>query len=73
MLESFLSLQVECEYEESDLKHAKDLRSWYTVTNPPAVVARGAMRVQMRLATGTRIFICIFYFFLQIQQLKTHF
>ncbi|XP_043956525.1 zona pellucida sperm-binding protein 1-like isoform X1 [Gambusia affinis] len=47
------SLQVECEYEESDLKHAKDLRSWYTVTNPPAVVARGAMRVQMRLATDS--------------------
>ncbi|XP_032444359.1 zona pellucida sperm-binding protein 4-like [Xiphophorus hellerii] len=47
------SLQVECEYDESDLKHAKDLRSLYTVTNPPAVVAQGTMRVQMRLATDS--------------------
>ncbi|XP_007560318.1 zona pellucida sperm-binding protein 4-like isoform X1 [Poecilia formosa] len=47
------SLQVECEYDESDLIHAKDLRSLYTVTNPPAVVAQGAMRVQMRLATDS--------------------
>ncbi|XP_054891467.1 zona pellucida sperm-binding protein 4 isoform X2 [Poeciliopsis prolifica] len=46
-------LQVECEYDESDLKHAKDLRSLYTVTNPPAVVAKGTMRVQMRLATDS--------------------
>lgn len=70
MLESFLSLQVECEYDESDLKHAKDLRSLYTVTNPPAVVAQGTMRVQMRLATGTRI---VLFLFLQLQLLKTHF
>ncbi|KAM4716412.1 zona pellucida sperm-binding protein 4-like [Anableps anableps] len=45
------SLQVECEYEKSDLKSAKDLRSLYTMTNPPAVVAQGTIRVQMRLAT----------------------
>ncbi|XP_027897790.1 zona pellucida sperm-binding protein 4-like isoform X2 [Xiphophorus couchianus] len=50
---SAFSLQVECEYDESDLKHAKDLRSLYTVTNPPAVVAQGTMRVQMRLATDS--------------------
>lgn len=52
---SVLSLQVECEYEESDLIRAKDLRSLHAVTNPPAVVAQGTIRVQMRLATGTGI------------------
>ncbi|XP_013868392.1 zona pellucida sperm-binding protein 4 [Austrofundulus limnaeus] len=45
------SLQVQCEYEESDLKLAKSLRSLYTVTNPPSVVAQGTMKVQMRIAT----------------------
>ncbi|XP_008282780.1 zona pellucida sperm-binding protein 4-like [Stegastes partitus] len=45
------SLQVECEYEASDLKHAKDLRSLYAVTNPPPVVAQGTIKVQMRIAT----------------------
>nr|XP_015800779.2 zona pellucida sperm-binding protein 4 [Nothobranchius furzeri] len=44
------SLQVQCEYEESDLKRAKALRSLYTVTTPPAVVAQGTIRVQMRIA-----------------------
>uniref|UniRef100_A0A8C8DX15 Zona pellucida sperm-binding protein 4-like n=1 Tax=Oryzias sinensis TaxID=183150 RepID=A0A8C8DX15_9TELE len=48
----FFSLQVECEYEESDLIRAKDLRSFYTVTNPPPVVAQGTIKVQMRIATG---------------------
>ncbi|XP_015235786.1 PREDICTED: zona pellucida sperm-binding protein 4-like [Cyprinodon variegatus] len=45
------SLQVECVYEESDFKLAKELRSLYAVTNPPAVVAKGTIRAQMRLAT----------------------
>ncbi|XP_044186298.1 zona pellucida sperm-binding protein 4-like [Thunnus albacares] len=45
------SLQVQCEYEPSDLKRAADLRSLYTVTNPPPVVALGTIRVQMRVAT----------------------
>uniref|UniRef100_A0A3Q2NZU8 Zona pellucida sperm-binding protein 4-like n=1 Tax=Fundulus heteroclitus TaxID=8078 RepID=A0A3Q2NZU8_FUNHE len=44
-------LQIECEYKETDFKRAKDLRSLYTVTNPPAVVAQGTITVQMRLAT----------------------
>uniref|UniRef100_A0A3Q2FH02 P-type domain-containing protein n=1 Tax=Cyprinodon variegatus TaxID=28743 RepID=A0A3Q2FH02_CYPVA len=48
-------LQVECVYEESDFKLAKELRSLYAVTNPPAVVAKGTIRAQMRLATGTGI------------------
>ncbi|XP_004071854.1 zona pellucida sperm-binding protein 1 [Oryzias latipes] len=47
------SLQVECEYEESDLIRAKDLRSFYTVTNPPPVVAQGTIKVQMRIATDS--------------------
>ncbi|XP_047214020.1 zona pellucida sperm-binding protein 4-like [Girardinichthys multiradiatus] len=45
------NLHVACEYKELDLKRAKDLRSLYTVTNPPAAVAQGTIRVQMRLAT----------------------
>nr|XP_046272284.1 zona pellucida sperm-binding protein 4-like isoform X2 [Scatophagus argus] len=44
------SLQVQCEYEASDLKRAADLRSLYAVTNPPPVIALGAIRVQMRIA-----------------------
>uniref|UniRef100_A0A3Q3VXJ4 P-type domain-containing protein n=1 Tax=Mola mola TaxID=94237 RepID=A0A3Q3VXJ4_MOLML len=48
--DGFFSLQVQCEYEVSDLKHAADLRSLYTVTNPPPVVALGTMRVLMRIA-----------------------
>ncbi|KAG8006419.1 Zona pellucida sperm-binding protein 4 [Nibea albiflora] len=44
------SLQVQCEYEASDLKRAVDLRSLYTVTNPPPVVALGTIRVQMKIA-----------------------
>ncbi|XP_042361429.1 zona pellucida sperm-binding protein 4-like [Plectropomus leopardus] len=44
------SLQVQCEYEASDLKRAADLRSLYAVTNPPPVVALGTIRVQMRIA-----------------------
>ncbi|XP_070780092.1 zona pellucida sperm-binding protein 4-like [Enoplosus armatus] len=44
------SLQVQCEYETSDLKRAADLRSLYAVTNPPPVVALGTIRVQMRIA-----------------------
>ncbi|XP_035510437.1 zona pellucida sperm-binding protein 4-like [Morone saxatilis] len=43
-------LQVQCEYEVSDLKRAADLRSLYAVTNPPPVVAQGTFRVQMRIA-----------------------
>uniref|UniRef100_A0A8C6LYI8 Zona pellucida sperm-binding protein 4-like n=1 Tax=Nothobranchius furzeri TaxID=105023 RepID=A0A8C6LYI8_NOTFU len=42
----------QCEYEESDLKRAKALRSLYTVTTPPVVVAQGTIRVQMRIAKG---------------------
>ena len=49
------SLQVQCEYEVSDLKHAEDLRSLYTVTNPPPVVALGTMRVLMRIAKGKKM------------------
>ncbi|KAM4530060.1 zona pellucida sperm-binding protein 4-like [Odontesthes bonariensis] len=48
---SKFSLQVQCEYEESDLKRAQHLRSLYTVTNPPPVVAQGTISVQMRIAT----------------------
>ncbi|XP_051243978.1 zona pellucida sperm-binding protein 4-like [Dicentrarchus labrax] len=44
------SLQVQCEYESSDLKRAANLRSLFPVTNPPPVVAQGAFRVQMRIA-----------------------
>ncbi|XP_062295329.1 zona pellucida sperm-binding protein 4-like [Scomber scombrus] len=44
-------LQVQCEYEPSDLKRAADLRSLYAVTNPPPVVALGTIKVQMRIAT----------------------
>ncbi|XP_023148863.1 zona pellucida sperm-binding protein 4-like [Amphiprion ocellaris] len=43
-------LQVECEYDASDLKRAKDLLSLFAVTNPPPVVALGTIRVQMRIA-----------------------
>ncbi|XP_030591316.1 zona pellucida sperm-binding protein 4-like [Archocentrus centrarchus] len=45
------SLQVQCEYDTSDLKHAAEMRSLYAVTNPPPVVALGSIRVQMRIAT----------------------
>lgn len=45
-------LQVQCEYSASDLKRAADLQSLYAVTNPPPVVARGAIRVLMRIAKG---------------------
>ncbi|XP_058509394.1 zona pellucida sperm-binding protein 4-like [Solea solea] len=44
------SLQVQCEYATSDLKQAADLRSLYAVTNPPPVVALGAIQLQMRIA-----------------------
>uniref|UniRef100_A0A671UMC5 Zona pellucida sperm-binding protein 4-like n=1 Tax=Sparus aurata TaxID=8175 RepID=A0A671UMC5_SPAAU len=44
------SLQVQCEYEASDLKRAAELRSLYAVTNPPPVVALGTIGVQMRIA-----------------------
>ncbi|XP_044036668.1 zona pellucida sperm-binding protein 4-like [Siniperca chuatsi] len=44
------SLQVQCEYDASDLKRAADLRSLYPVTNPPPMVAQGTIRVQMRIA-----------------------
>jgi len=59
---SMFSLQVECEYEESDLKRAQHLRSLYTVTDPPPVIAQGTISVQMRIATGTKTF--FFFFFL---------
>ncbi len=49
------SLQVQCEYEASDLKRAADLRSLYAVTNPPPVVALGTIRVQMRIAKGSHM------------------
>ncbi|XP_041827306.1 zona pellucida sperm-binding protein 4-like [Melanotaenia boesemani] len=45
------SLQVQCEYEESDLQRAQNLRSFYTMTNPPPVIAQGTIEVQMRIAT----------------------
>ncbi|KAM9745775.1 zona pellucida sperm-binding protein 4-like isoform 1-T1 [Menidia menidia] len=45
------SLEVQCEYEESDLKRVQHLRSLYTVTNPPPVTAQGTIEVQMRIAT----------------------
>ncbi|XP_071396052.1 zona pellucida sperm-binding protein 4-like [Centroberyx affinis] len=45
------SLQVQCEYEASDLMHAADLRSLYGATNPPPVTALGTVRVQMKIAT----------------------
>ncbi|XP_039467185.1 zona pellucida sperm-binding protein 4-like isoform X2 [Oreochromis aureus] len=48
---SQFSLQVQCEYDSSDLKHAAELRSLYAVTNPPPVIALGSIRVQMRIAT----------------------
>ncbi|CAJ1075792.1 zona pellucida sperm-binding protein 4-like [Xyrichtys novacula] len=44
------SLQVQCEYEASDLKRAADLRSLFAVTNPPPVIALGTIKVQMRIA-----------------------
>ncbi|XP_047427740.1 zona pellucida sperm-binding protein 4-like [Mugil cephalus] len=47
------SLQVECEYEASDLKQAAELRSWFAVTDPPPVVAQGTIKVQMRIATDS--------------------
>ncbi|XP_068192423.1 zona pellucida sperm-binding protein 4-like [Antennarius striatus] len=43
-------LQVQCEYDESDLKRVADLLSLNAVTNPPPVVALGNIKVQMRLA-----------------------
>ncbi|XP_075879705.1 zona pellucida sperm-binding protein 4-like isoform X2 [Nelusetta ayraudi] len=43
-------IQVQCEYSASDLKRAADLQSLYAVTNPPPVVAQGAIRVLMRIA-----------------------
>ncbi|XP_006797993.1 zona pellucida sperm-binding protein 4-like [Neolamprologus brichardi] len=45
------SLQVQCEYDSSDLKRAAELRSLYAVTNPPPVIALGSIGVQMRIAT----------------------
>lgn len=51
----FFSLQVQCEYEASDLKHAADLRTLYAATNPPPVVAMGTIRVQMRIAKGDKM------------------
>ncbi|XP_071330509.1 zona pellucida sperm-binding protein 4-like [Trachinotus anak] len=45
------SLQVLCEYTASDLKHAADLQSLYTVTDPPPVIALGTIGVQMKIAT----------------------
>ncbi|KAM7386412.1 hypothetical protein PAMA_009163 [Pampus argenteus] len=45
------SLEVQCEYQLSDLKRAVDVRSLYAVTNPPPVVALGTIGVQMRIAT----------------------
>lgn len=51
----FLSLQVQCEYEASDLKRAADMRSLYAVTNPPPVVALGTIRVLMRIAKGNKM------------------
>ncbi|KAM9391747.1 zona pellucida sperm-binding protein 4-like [Pholidichthys leucotaenia] len=47
----FQSLLVQCEYEPSDLKRAKDLLFFHAVTSPPPVVAQGIIRVQMRIAT----------------------
>ncbi|XP_056870604.1 zona pellucida sperm-binding protein 4-like isoform X1 [Takifugu flavidus] len=44
------SLQVQCEYEASDLMPAANLRSLYSVTNRPPVVALGSFRVLMRIA-----------------------
>lgn len=47
------SLQVQCEYEVSDLMRAASLRSLYPVTDWPAVVALGSFRVLMRIAQGS--------------------
>ncbi|KAK5856677.1 hypothetical protein PBY51_008258 [Eleginops maclovinus] len=44
------SLQVQCEYEASDLRRAAGLRSLFPVTNPPPVVGLGTIGVQMRIA-----------------------
>lgn len=46
------SLQVQCEYRASDIERVADLRSLYAVTNPPPVVAQGAIKVLMRIAKG---------------------
>ncbi|KAK1877057.1 Zona pellucida sperm-binding protein 4 [Dissostichus eleginoides] len=43
-------LQVQCEYDASDLKRAAGLRSLFPVTNPPTVVGLGTIGVQMRIA-----------------------
>lgn len=48
------SLQVQCEYEASDLMRAANLRSWYAATTPAPVVALGSFRVLMRIARGER-------------------
>lgn len=48
------SLQVQCEYEVSDLMRAASLRSLYPVTSRPAVVALGSFRVLMRIAQGSK-------------------
>ncbi|XP_061567205.1 zona pellucida sperm-binding protein 4-like [Cololabis saira] len=50
---SQFNLQVQCEYEESDLKRAKDLHSLYIVTNPPPVIGQGTIGLQMRIATDS--------------------
>ncbi|KAI4822314.1 hypothetical protein KUCAC02_007868 [Chaenocephalus aceratus] len=44
------SLQVQCEYDASDLKRADRFRALFPVTNPPTVVGLGTIGVQMRIA-----------------------
>lgn len=54
-----ISLQVQCEYEASDLMPAANLRSFYSVTNRPPVVALGSFRVLMRIAKGNKTEVCL--------------
>lgn len=53
------SLQVQCEYEASDLMRAANLRSLHAVTNLPPVVALGSFRVLMRIAQGNKTEVCL--------------
>lgn len=53
------SLQVQCEYEATDLMPAANLRSLYSVTNRPPVVALGSFRVLMRIAKGNKTEFCL--------------
>ncbi|XP_034046865.1 zona pellucida sperm-binding protein 4-like [Thalassophryne amazonica] len=45
------SLQVQCEFQATDLLHTADLRTFSSIANPPPVVGLGNIKVQMRIAT----------------------